>query len=272
MEKSPEEMSDEEFDRSLQERLAEADAFWKRVQETYDKIDALLAKYEPKEKLAAFAHERWTGWMRYLFSKTMTDTEPLDGSRPEVIPYRFVQRWGRQMETPFTELPEDEKRSDYLEAELWLRMVDESRVASSTRRLSEHLKSEWSHLIPKDMLDEHPVDQAIAILTRVRRPIARDVMLQRFQDFIDVLQDVMGDEFMRGLNMMTSNIGGMFCDTVETFWEIVLKMRLDHEIGETDTSAFRAKLEEVRNLRIDETTDSRPPPCCAVPDYDDDLN
>lgn len=63
-------------------------------------------------QLAAYAHEAWAGWMRYLFSKS---TLNLDGS--VTIPREFAERWLRQMTTPYDELPENEKQSDRDEAE-----------------------------------------------------------------------------------------------------------------------------------------------------------
>lgn len=65
----------------------------------------------PNEDLAAYAHESWSGWMKYLFSKCKPGP---DGS--VTIPEEFVKRWTRQMETPYKELPEGEKKSDREEA------------------------------------------------------------------------------------------------------------------------------------------------------------
>lgn len=62
------------------------------------------------EELAAYAHEAWAGWMRYLFSKCLKES---DGVK---IPQALVDRWTRQMQTPYAELPENEKESDRVEA------------------------------------------------------------------------------------------------------------------------------------------------------------
>jgi len=66
------------------------------------------------EKLAAYAHEAWAGWMRYLFSRCHVDGS-VDGVAV-VIPPDLVARWKRQMNTPYEELPENEKESDRAEA------------------------------------------------------------------------------------------------------------------------------------------------------------
>lgn len=61
--------------------------------------------------LAEYAHEAWSGWMRYMFSKCHVNH---DGSM--VIPKDLVERWTRQMSTPYDELPISERESDIKEA------------------------------------------------------------------------------------------------------------------------------------------------------------
>jgi hypothetical protein len=43
-----------------------------------------------REKLVEYAHEAWSRWMRYLFSKSIVNS---DGS--VTIPASFVKRWAR---------------------------------------------------------------------------------------------------------------------------------------------------------------------------------
>lgn len=68
--------------------------------------------YVIRELLADYAHEAWSGWMRYLFEKT--ETLP-DGS--VILPKWAVERWTRQMNTPYAKLPDAEKESDRKEAD-----------------------------------------------------------------------------------------------------------------------------------------------------------
>jgi len=68
-------------------------------------------KKELVEKLAALAHEQWSGWMKYLFEKSK-----IGQAGVVVIPAWAAQRWGRQMNTPYADLPEEEKESDRKEA------------------------------------------------------------------------------------------------------------------------------------------------------------
>lgn len=73
-----------------------------------------------RERLAAQAHDSWSGWMRYLFSKC----EPVAGvGNAVLIPEWAVERWQRQMNTPYDELPESEKASDRREADKYLHAI-----------------------------------------------------------------------------------------------------------------------------------------------------
>lgn len=66
-----------------------------------------------REALAAYAHDvAWSGWMRYMFSKC--EWQP-DGTM--LIPAKLVERWTRQMETPYAALPDAERESDRAQAD-----------------------------------------------------------------------------------------------------------------------------------------------------------
>jgi hypothetical protein len=68
-------------------------------------------KVETIERLANYAHDAWRGWMIYLFQKSEGNS---DGT--VTIPKWAVDRWTRQCETNYKDLPDDEKQSDRLEA------------------------------------------------------------------------------------------------------------------------------------------------------------
>lgn len=75
---------------------------------------------EPKgEALAAYAHEAWSGWMRYLFEKS----QECEGGAV-IIPAGLVARWKRQMNTEYDDLPAEEKGSDKAEAYKILAIVE----------------------------------------------------------------------------------------------------------------------------------------------------
>lgn len=63
------------------------------------------------ELLADFEHDRWSRWQKYLFSKCIVNS---DGTL--TIPKELVDRWTRQMNTNYKNLPEEEKNSDRREA------------------------------------------------------------------------------------------------------------------------------------------------------------
>jgi hypothetical protein len=90
------------------------------------------------ERLAALAHEQWSGWMRYLFSKcvgVIPHPEQQPGV-PEVaaIPPDLEKRWQRQLSTPYADLPEHEKESDRIEARKVLALLVELLNATDTPR------------------------------------------------------------------------------------------------------------------------------------------
>lgn len=65
-----------------------------------------LRKYD-LELNADLEHEIWSSWMRYMFSKGEMNA---DGSW--TMPAWAVERWQRQMNTPYSQLSEKEKEGD----------------------------------------------------------------------------------------------------------------------------------------------------------------
>ncbi|MGH0417525.1 hypothetical protein [Bacillus cereus] len=71
-----------------------------------------------KEDLSNLAHEQWSGWMEYLFSKSVKNE---DGT--VTIPKWAVDRWERQANTPYKDLSEEEQNSDRKEADKFLKVI-----------------------------------------------------------------------------------------------------------------------------------------------------
>lgn len=67
---------------------------------------------EIRESLASTQHDIWSHWMRWQFSCC---TQNEDGSM--TIPAAKVERWKRQMETPYSELTDSEQESDRHQAD-----------------------------------------------------------------------------------------------------------------------------------------------------------
>jgi hypothetical protein len=74
-----------------------------------------------REKLADYAHDAWRGWMFYMFDKSLINE---DGSI--TIPFALVNRWTRQMQTEYADLPEEEKASDRDEADKMLAILGDA--------------------------------------------------------------------------------------------------------------------------------------------------
>ena len=89
-----------------------------------EQIEQAVKELKPCPDLehgAAIAHDQWSGWMKYLFSKcTLCD----DGTA--VIPQWAVDRWTRQMNTEYDQLPEEEKESDREEAQRYMDWMKKS--------------------------------------------------------------------------------------------------------------------------------------------------
>lgn len=71
-----------------------------------------------RERLADLEHERWSSWMRWMFT---TGTFNADGTW--TMPAALVERWQRQMNTPYAELSEREKDSDRKEVDKTLAVM-----------------------------------------------------------------------------------------------------------------------------------------------------
>ena len=85
----------------------------KLVKESLTESDELI------EKLADLEHDRWSRWQQYLHSQC---TKNKDGSL--TIPKEKVDRWERQIATPYSELSEKEKDSDREEAMKTMELLD----------------------------------------------------------------------------------------------------------------------------------------------------
>lgn len=83
-----------------------------------------MTEEEIREELAAVAHSQWAGWMRYMFEKCIR----LPGADAGFyIPKQYVERWTRQMNTSYPDLPENEKESDRTEADVVLSVLRDLR-------------------------------------------------------------------------------------------------------------------------------------------------
>lgn len=71
-----------------------------------------------RETLAVYAHTAWAGWMEYLFRfGTMNE----DGTF--TMQADKVERWQRQMNTPYDQLTDQERNSDRMESDMIMRLI-----------------------------------------------------------------------------------------------------------------------------------------------------
>jgi hypothetical protein len=79
-----------------------------------------MTEEELIEQLADKEHASWARWMEYLFSRCKGH---FDGSA--TIPADLVERWLRQINTPYAQLSDQEKQSDRDEVEHILPIIRE---------------------------------------------------------------------------------------------------------------------------------------------------
>ena len=93
---------------------AELDNLMDRVQREHEALQKQvegLRSEELLEQLADLEHDRWSRWMKYLFSNWTLPN---------------IARWKQQMITPYSGLPEHSKESDRKEARKTLKVIEAS--------------------------------------------------------------------------------------------------------------------------------------------------
>lgn len=83
---------------------------------------------ELREKLAAIEHQRWADWQRWC-NKVLRENNP----SPEQGD--ILERWDRQIETPYEKLSEREKASDMEQVDRYWQLIiaDRKRVELEAR-------------------------------------------------------------------------------------------------------------------------------------------
>lgn len=75
-----------------------------------------MNKKELIEELAAIQHKIWLEWMHSLFSQCEVEEVLRSGDNSPIgcliIPKQLIDKWTRQIKTPYSELTEEEKQKD----------------------------------------------------------------------------------------------------------------------------------------------------------------
>ena len=79
------------------------------------KLDTLL------ETLTSIEHERWAHWQRYLHSLCA----PVGDEGALLIPGELVHRWEVQINTPYSQLTDEQKESDRQQVRRYLPVIVE---------------------------------------------------------------------------------------------------------------------------------------------------
>lgn len=80
-----------------------------------------VIRADQREPLADISHDIWSHWMRWMFT---VGTFNEDGTW--TMPAEKVERWKRQMNTPYAELSEQERESDREQADKILKVLSGS--------------------------------------------------------------------------------------------------------------------------------------------------
>lgn len=126
-----------------------------------------------REALAALAHEQWSGWMKYLIGRlTCGGLSMMSDRGPCVIERDDLDRWKRQVHTPYAELSESEKESDRKEADRVIALLTEYSPSMSAPLDAQALAEElWSELpeLRRYQMPEDGIARLRAIIERAGR-------------------------------------------------------------------------------------------------------
>ncbi len=106
---------------------------------------------ETKENLAKLEHTQWSHWMLYMYSLCSQDEE---GNY--IIPKEKAERWLRQMNTKYKDLPEEEKQSDREWAQKALKAIEFEKLLKEEHEFGRELGANY---ILSVLLDQNKITQ-----------------------------------------------------------------------------------------------------------------
>lgn len=114
-----------------------------------------------KEQLAAIEHIRWADWQKWMHG-VCEQTEPAGGL---FIPAALVERWNRQIATPYAELSEQEKASDREQVDRYWPLI--AGLIDPERRAREQARIARLEAAAKQILESteaHETDGGITLI------------------------------------------------------------------------------------------------------------
>ena len=107
------------------------------------------------EKGADLEHDRWARWQEYMFSKMSEQFITSWGKNGFVLPQEFVDRWFRQIDTPYSELSEEEKESDRKETRNYLPLINSNFISKEDlQQMLEGIDTEKESDTPQKVMSE----------------------------------------------------------------------------------------------------------------------
>ena len=101
---------------------------------TRKRVEEIMEEFV--EKGANLEHDRWARWQKYMFSKCkkhiILKKEGQFGELKEfetgalIVPKSLVDKWFRQIDTPYSELSKEEKESDRKETRNYLPLLSQA--------------------------------------------------------------------------------------------------------------------------------------------------
>ena len=108
------------------------------------------------EKGADIEHDRWGRWQKYMFSKMVEEERFEEGGHFKtgnyILPKEFVERWFRQIDTPYSELSEPEKESDRKETRNYLPLISKS-LSDQREEIVREVEKHFEGKTPQFIID-----------------------------------------------------------------------------------------------------------------------
>jgi hypothetical protein len=119
--------------------------------------------------LAAYAHGSWSGWLKYVFDDAQGSENADRPARTWTVNSRSYERWRRQMNTPYHDLPEHEKISDGLEADNILAVIWEQ--FRNTRQIIEALEIPAEFVEPVNIPRSSVLDEIVKLRSQLTKAL-----------------------------------------------------------------------------------------------------